>query len=83
MYPMRALAIFVPLFALLIASIWFAVGLWNVVGDAAMPTGGYVAMVLGIVFSVIVGCGLMALVFYSSRHGYDERANYSSKDDAE
>jgi hypothetical protein len=29
-------------------------------------------MWLGIVFSLVVGCGLMALVFYSSRHGYDE-----------
>jgi len=25
-------------------------------------------------FSIVVGCGLMALVFYSSRHGYDEDA---------
>jgi hypothetical protein len=31
-------------------------------------------MALGILFSLLIGCGLMALVFYSSRHGYDERA---------
>jgi hypothetical protein len=37
-----------------------------------MPTVGYVAMIFGIVISLIVGCGLMALLFYSSRHGYDE-----------
>jgi len=37
-----------------------------------MPPAGYVAMVLGIVFSLLIGCGLMALLFYSSRHGYDE-----------
>ena len=37
-----------------------------------MPAAGYVAMTLGIVFSLVVGCGLMALLFYSSRHGYDE-----------
>jgi hypothetical protein len=24
------------------------------------------------VFSLLIGCGLMALLFYSSRHGYDE-----------
>ena len=29
-------------------------------------------MILGVVLSLVVGCGLMALVFYSSRHGYDE-----------
>jgi hypothetical protein len=29
-------------------------------------------MALGIIFSLLVGVGLMALVFYSSRHGYDD-----------
>jgi len=29
-------------------------------------------MILGIVFSLVIGCGLMALMFYSSRHGYDD-----------
>jgi len=27
----------------------------------------------GVVLSLVVGCGLMALLFYSSRHGYDEQ----------
>ena len=31
-------------------------------------------MAIGIVFSVLLGAGLMALVFYSSRGGYDEPA---------
>jgi len=29
-------------------------------------------MAAGVAFSLVVGCGLMALVFYSNRHGYDE-----------
>jgi hypothetical protein len=29
-------------------------------------------MGLGIFFSLVLGIGLMALLFYSSRHGYDE-----------
>ncbi|HEY7645030.1 MAG TPA: hypothetical protein VH858_08335 [Hyphomicrobiales bacterium] len=37
-----------------------------------MSGHGYVAMALMIVVSVALGCGLMALVFYSSRRGYDE-----------
>ena len=40
--------------------------------DTDVPTSGYVAMALGVIFSVVVGVGLMALVFYSSRKGYDE-----------
>ncbi|MCK1392655.1 hypothetical protein [Bradyrhizobium sp. 1] len=42
--------------------------------DTSVPASGYVALVLGVVFSLIVGVGLMALVFYSSRKGYDEPA---------
>ena len=42
------------------------------------PLSGHflVAMILGTMFSLVVGCGLMALVFYSSRHGYDEPPDF-------
>ena len=39
-----------------------------------VPLAGYLAMAIGIVFSVLLGAVLMALVFYSSRAGYDEPA---------
>jgi fatty acid desaturase len=60
------------LLVILGAALWFAASAWLFVGGEPMPTAGYVAMALGIVFSLIIGCGLMALLFYSSRHGYDE-----------
>jgi hypothetical protein len=69
-----AIAIVVFLLALLAVAVWFAVHAWTSVGGPPIPVAGYVAMTLGIVFSLVIGCGLMALVFYSSRHGYDERA---------
>ena len=37
-----------------------------------MPAWGWLMMGLGIFFTLLVGVGLMALVFYSSRAGYDE-----------
>ncbi len=40
--------------------------------DTSVPTSGYIAMALGVIFSVAVGGGLMALIFFSSRRGYDE-----------
>jgi len=40
-----------------------------------MPAVGYAAMAVGVVLSLLVGFTLMALVFYSSRYGYDERAS--------
>jgi hypothetical protein len=71
---MRTLGV-LALLAMLAASLWFAFGLWTAVDAPDMPTGLYVAMGLGVLFSIIVGSGLMALVFYSSRRGYDDRAS--------
>ena len=65
-------ALVVALLAILAAAGWYAAGAWTSIEGPPMPTAGYVALVLGVVFSLIVGCGLMALLFYSSRHGYDE-----------
>jgi hypothetical protein len=63
------------LLGLLGASVWFAAHSWTSVDGPPMPASGYVAMTLGVVFSVVIGCGLMALVFYSNRYGYDDEAN--------
>jgi hypothetical protein len=62
------------LLALLAAAGWLAFAGWTLEDDVAMPASGYVAMALGVVFSLVVGIGLMALVFYSSRKGYDDAA---------
>ena len=61
------------LIAIMIAALWFAASSFTAVSGPPMPPVGYAAMILGIVLSLVVGCGLMALVFYSSRHGYDEQ----------
>jgi hypothetical protein len=45
---------------------------WMLSDGTNMPASGYVAMALGVLFSLGVGVGLMALIFYSSRKGYDE-----------
>ncbi|MBV8840652.1 MAG: hypothetical protein JO000_29295 [Alphaproteobacteria bacterium] len=73
---MRRFLILIPLLALLVASVWFAIYAWANLEGPAIPLEGKIAMGLGIFFSLVVGCGLMALVFYSSRHGYDEAAHY-------
>ena len=62
----------VALFALLAVSVWFAAYAWNHLGGDPVPSYGYVAIAGGVVVSLLVGGGLMALVFYSSRHGYDD-----------
>jgi hypothetical protein len=66
------IALSAALMSILAAALWFASRAWFALEGPPMPAVGYVAMILGIVISLIVGCGLMALLFYSSRHGYDE-----------
>ncbi len=66
--------IVIALMALLGASLFYAYGIWTALGAADMPSWMYAAMAGGVLFSLIVGGGLMALVFYSSRAGYDDEA---------
>lgn len=68
---MKSLLLIIPLFALLAVAVGWAIYAWNAI-DVEMSVHGYAAMILGIGFSLLIGCGLMALMFYSSRHGYDE-----------
>jgi hypothetical protein len=71
---MRALAVFVPLFAILAFAVWASVRMWSFMEGTQMSGHGYTAMFLGIFCSLAVGGGLMALMFYSSRRGWDDSA---------
>ena len=46
---------------------------WQSLGASALTVHGYIALTLGVVGTAGLGIGLMVLVFYSHRHGYDER----------
>jgi hypothetical protein len=65
---------------LMLLAILAAVGIYAYEGlmvpGPAMPGQGRAALAIGIVLSLIVGIGLMALLFYSSRRGYDEPPKY-------
>ena len=45
---------------------------WTSVGDSGISVNGWIALFLGVLATLAVGIGLMALVFISSRYGYDE-----------
>jgi hypothetical protein len=52
------------------AAMWWAFDTWETVPDR-MTTNGFIAMTLGIVFTIALGAGLMGLLFWSHRKGYD------------
>ncbi|KAA0069999.1 hypothetical protein [Tardiphaga sp. P9-11] len=62
------------LFAMLLFAIIWASLAWTST-DVEMSVHGWIALGLGTSLSLIIGCGLMALMFYSSRSGYDETAS--------
>lgn len=68
------IAVLILVLLLAVAGTWAGYA-WNELGDVQMTGHGWAAMALGILFSLVVGIGLMGLVFYSSRKGYDEPPN--------
>ncbi len=48
--------------------------IWLTMADVAISWQGLLAMGLGVGFSLALGIGLMALVYYSNKRGYDDEA---------
>jgi hypothetical protein len=63
------------LLGLLALSVGVAIWAWQEIGDVEMSWHGVIALGLGVAVTILLGAGLMALVFFSSRRGYDARAH--------
>lgn len=72
---MRSVFTLVVLLGLLLASSAVGFWVWQELGDVEISRHGWIALGLGAAATFLVGAGLMALVFFSHRRGYDERAN--------
>jgi hypothetical protein len=59
---------------LLAAAGGVALHLWLEMEDVRLGFHGWLALGLGAGLSLLVGIGLMTLVFFSARRGYDEAA---------
>jgi hypothetical protein len=71
---MRNVVAIVVLLMLLVVALAFAWFGWTGLAGVDLSVGGYIALAGGVVAALAIGCGLMALMFYSHRHGYDESA---------
>ena len=65
----RAVGVAVVAVAIVIAVSVFN---WHVIGDTGIDAAGWIALILGVLVTLAVGIGLMALVFISNRRGYDD-----------
>ena len=69
---MKALTIIVALAALLGLAIYGALEVWTALEDTAISVHGWIALGAGVLVTFGLGAGLMFLVFYSNRQGYDD-----------
>ena len=69
------------LLGLLAWATWTMVQMWTSV-EGGMGIHEWIALVLGVFFSCLIGFGLMALMFFSSRKGYDEPPTYTQDSDS-
>lgn len=67
-------ALVLTLLALLAAACGVAWHVWRELGDVTISPQGYIALAAGIVVTVGLGVGLMWLVYFSHRRGYDDEA---------
>lgn len=61
----------VALVALLVGAVCYSIFAWQQVPSVGIPPIGWLFLVLGVIFTIVVGGGLMLLLFYSSRKGKD------------
>jgi hypothetical protein len=60
-----------PVLALLGLAIYAVWVSWGIGGDVQMSGHGLVALLLGVLFSLLLGGVLIGLLLYSRRHGHD------------
>jgi hypothetical protein len=72
---MRSAFPIIVLLGLLAASAAVAFWVWQEIGEVEIGAHGLIAIGLGAGLTFLLGAGLMALMFFSARRGYDDRAH--------
>ena len=69
---MRSLGLLAVMLIMLGGAAFGAWFIWRELGDVEIGLHGYLALGLGVGFSLLVGIGLMRLVYISNKRGFDE-----------
>ena len=76
---MRSAVTLTILLGLLLIAGGFAYWAWQELGEVEIGIHGWIAIGLGAVMTFLLGAGLMALMFFSARRGYDDRAHEADR----
>src|SRR5215475_14309795 len=80
---MQTALVITVLLAILAGAVFVGHYGWVSAGNVTMPAWDWLMMGLGIFFTLVIGDGLMVLIFYSSRAGYDEAPQIEYDDETE
>ena len=80
---MQRILLFIVMGGLAFGAAVFGILAWQSVGEAQISVMGWLALGAGVVVTVLLGAGLMALVFFSARHGHDDNHYHSSPEPGE
>jgi hypothetical protein len=80
---MRSAIVAAILLGFLLVCAGFAYWAWQELGEVEIGVHGLIALGLGAVLTFGLGAGLMALMFFSARRGYDERAHEADRTHAD
>jgi hypothetical protein len=72
---MKTFTTIATLAILLGLAIYFALDIWGGLEGTEISTHGWIALGAGVLVTFGLGAGLMFLVFYSNRQGYDDQDN--------
>jgi hypothetical protein len=72
----KAIFLILVLILLLSTATAAAITAWTGLGDTKISVHGFLALGLGVLATFGLGAGLMFLVFYSNRRGYDDEADH-------
>lgn len=78
---MKTLFLYAALAVLLLLACIGGITTWMNLGDVSLGVHGWIALTGGALLTMLVGGGLMALVFYSNRSGHDTRHYEQAQND--
>jgi len=76
---MKTVLILAAALGFLVLAITLCLHEWRELGGFDLSPAGYTALAMGVVVASVLGGGLMALIFFSSRSGLDDEVSAAAE----
>ena len=76
---MKRIAVIAGVVGLVVLIAALIIPMWWITADIGLSATAYGAIILMVIFCFLVGGGLMFLIFYSARKGYDDAHHQAAR----